>query len=195
MGELTEQQQQDLTLVLGRRAEKIYQDAILTTATLRETGRASWRVLRTLRPATVARLATILIVVVAAAIAITWLIPSLLRWSVTASAVAALVIVIQIGRRIRAETAMRASKAWKTAVRMGEAQRQRMQTAADVAAAEVAALERKVQDLTAAGQLAGFVTDRASDGNYRSRLGLMTRIREDFAHMAAPLAAADQPLR
>jgi hypothetical protein len=44
---------------------------------------------------------------------------------------------------------MRASKAWKTAVRMGEAQRQRMQTAADVAAAEVAALERKVQDLTA----------------------------------------------
>ena len=73
---------------------------------------------------------------------------------------------------------------------MSEAQRQRLQTAADVAAAEVAALEREVQNLTAAGQLAGMVADRAAGADYRSRLGLMTQIRQDFTRMAALLAYA-----
>ena len=73
---------------------------------------------------------------------------------------------------------------------MGEAQRQRLQTAAEVAAAEVGALEREVQNLTAAGQLAGMVADRAASADYRSRLGVMTQIREDFTRMAALLADA-----
>ena len=33
--------------------------------------------------------------------------------------------------------------------------------------------------------LAGFVTERAAGGDYRSRLGVMTQIREDFQHMAS----------
>ncbi|MFE2347961.1 P-loop NTPase fold protein [Kitasatospora cineracea] len=45
-----------------------------------------------------------------------------------------------------------------------------------------------MQDLTAAGQLAGLVSERAAGGDYRSHLGLMTQIREDFQRMAALLA-------
>ena len=75
-------------------------------------------------------------------------------------------------------------------MQMSEAQRQRLQTEADVAAAEVAALEREVQNLTAAGQLAGMVADRAAGADYRSWLGLMTQIRQDFTRMAALLAYA-----
>ncbi|MDH6221434.1 P-loop NTPase fold protein, partial [Streptomyces pseudovenezuelae] len=71
-----------------------------------------------------------------------------------------------------------------------EGWRDRLQTAADVAAGEVAALEREVQDLTAAGQLAGLVSQRAAGGDYRTHLGLMTQIREDFQRMAALLADA-----
>jgi hypothetical protein len=83
---------------------------------------------------------------------------------------------------------------WQAALRFGEQQRQRLQTAAEVAAAEVAGLERQMQDLTAAGQLAGLVADRVAGASYRSRLGVMTQIREDFKHMAALLAdAADDP--
>jgi hypothetical protein len=190
-GGLADSQQQELRDLLGRRAETFYRDVAVTTATWRETGRGYWRLLRTLHPATVGRLLALLMVVVAAAIAVALLIPNV-RWSAAASAVAAVLAVVQIARRISAQTAMKARKIWQAAVRMGEAQRQRMQTAADVAAAEVAVLEREVQDLTAAGQLAGFVTDRASDGNYRSRLGLMTQIREDFERMAALLAAVGQ---
>lgn len=66
--------------------------------------------------------------------------------------------------------------------------RDRLRTAADVAEGEVAALEREVQDLTAAGQLAGLVSERAAGGDYRTHLGLMTQIREDFQRMAALLA-------
>jgi hypothetical protein len=54
----------------------------------------------------------------------------------------------------------------------------------------VAALEREMQNLTAAGQLAGFVTDRAGGGDYRTRLGIMTQIRQDFHRMADLLASA-----
>jgi hypothetical protein len=83
---------------------------------------------------------------------------------------------------------------WQAAQRFGEQQRQRLQTAAEVAAAEIAGLERQMQDLTAAGQLAGLVADRVAGASYRSRLGVMTQIREDFKHMAALLAdAADDP--
>jgi KAP family P-loop domain len=186
---LSTDQKQQLAVLAGGGAEKLYRDAVRTVASLRVTGRASWRLLRTLRPATLARLLLVFAVVVAAAVVVGWVIPNLARWSVTASTVAAVLMVAELWRRgSRAETARRAGAAWKAAVRMGEAQRQRMQTAASVAAAEVAALERQVQDLTAAGQLAGIVADRAAGADYRSRLGVMTQIREDFTRMAALLA-------
>jgi hypothetical protein len=45
-------------------------------------------------------------------------------------------------------------------------------------------LERELQNLTAAGQLAGTVADRSAEGSYRQTLGLMTQIREDFEIMS-----------
>ena len=78
--------------------------------------------------------------------------------------------------------------------RMAEGgQVQGLRTAADVAAAEVAALEGEMQDLTAAGQLAGLVAERAKAGSYRGQLGVMTQIREDFERMAGLLTRAAEP--
>jgi hypothetical protein len=72
--------------------------------------------------------------------------------------------------------------------------RDRLDTAIDVARAEVDALQRQLQDMTAAGQLAGLVADRAAGGAYRERLGLMTQIRQDFEVMAELLLrAAERP--
>ena len=76
---------------------------------------------------------------------------------------------------------------------MAEGQVQGLLTAADVAAAEVAALEGEMQDLTAAGQLAGLVAERAKAGSYRGQLGVMTQIREDFERMAGLLTRAAEP--
>ncbi|MEU6140209.1 P-loop NTPase fold protein [Streptomyces sp. NPDC047081] len=72
--------------------------------------------------------------------------------------------------------------------RVAEEQRDRLAQATEAARAEVAALEREVRDFTAAGQLAGLVADKAAAGDYRGQLGIMTQIREDFAHMARLLA-------
>jgi WD40 repeat protein len=188
---LTDEQKQQLTLLTGGNAEKYYRDAIRTAASLGQTGRLSWRLLRSLRPAAVARLVAVLVVIIAIAVGVGWLIPSAVHWVVTASAAATvLATVAGLYRHVRAETVKRASAAWRTAVRMGQAQRERLQTASDVAAAEVVTLEREVQNLTAAGQLAGLTADRAASQDYRGRLGVMTQIREDFSRMAALLAEA-----
>jgi len=64
---------------------------------------------------------------------------------------------------------------------------QQVRTALDVSRANVRALEQELQNLTAAGQLAGFVSSRAASGGYRQSLGLMTQIREDFETMSALL--------
>ncbi|MDI5969408.1 P-loop NTPase fold protein [Streptomyces sp. SL13] len=83
-------------------------------------------------------------------------------------------------------------KAWKTALpatrAVTEEVRARAQSDLGVAEAEVTALEREMQNLTAAGQLAGLVGERAAAGDYRSQLGVMTQIREDFERMASILA-------
>jgi hypothetical protein len=80
----------------------------------------------------------------------------------------------------------RAQKLWERA----DAQGDRLDTAIAVARAEVTAMERQLQDLTAAGQLAGLVADRAAVGPYRERLGLMSQIRQDFDTMTDLLLAA-----
>ncbi|MFE5475493.1 P-loop NTPase fold protein [Nocardia sp. NPDC056541] len=64
-------------------------------------------------------------------------------------------------------------------------------TALAVSRANLDALRREKHNLTAAGQLAGLVTDRAAEGGYRSSLGVMTRIREDFDKMSRLLLAND----
>lgn len=77
-----------------------------------------------------------------------------------------------------------AQKLWAQTVKVAKRERDRLQTAIDVEAAQVTELQRELQNLTTAGQLAGFVADRAGAGTYRTRLGVMTQIREDFQHMA-----------
>jgi WD40 repeat protein len=62
-----------------------------------------------------------------------------------------------------------------------------VQTALDVSKSNIQALEKEIQNLTAAGQLAGFVSERAAEGTYRKSLGLMTQIREDLQTMATLL--------
>ncbi len=77
--------------------------------------------------------------------------------------------------------------------RLGTAAERQTTTALEVADREVAALERELQQLSAAGQLAGLVADRAAAGGYRRNLGLMTQIREDFEQMAKLLAPTPTP--
>ena len=72
------------------------------------------------------------------------------------------------------------------------AQQARLDLKVKEAAQEVADLQRQLQNLTAAGQLAGLVAEQAQTGSYRSRLGLMTQIRTDFERMAQLLAQASQ---
>ena len=177
----------------GPQAEQYYRQAIRTVATLGETRRSAWQLLRSLSPRLVVTLTAVVLVVVVGAALIAWYVPSLARWSVTASALAVVLAVGEAGRRIRGAVTKYAGPAWHAAVRLGEAQVQGLRTAADVADAEVSALENEIRDITAAGQLAGLVADRASAGSYRGQLGVMTQIRQDFARMAALLAQADDP--
>jgi hypothetical protein len=125
---------------------------------------------------------------------IVWGLPAVSRWVLALPGIASLVATAGLVARFVGAARARASAVWQAAQQFGEQQHQRLQTAAEVAAAEAAGLERQMQDLTAAGQLAGLVADRVAGASYRSRLGVMTQIREDFKHMAALLAdAADDP--
>jgi KAP family P-loop domain/WD domain, G-beta repeat len=86
-----------------------------------------------------------------------------------------------------------------------EGWQRQVQTALEVSESNVRALERELQNLTAAGQLAGFISDRVAEGGYRQTLGVMTQIREDFERMSklltrdrteqasGQLAGLDQP--
>jgi WD40 repeat protein len=190
---LDEEQRQQLERLAGPHAERYYQQAVRTVAGLGEARRNAWQLLRSLKPAVMATLVAVVLAVAAAAALVAWYVPSLVGWSVTASVVTAVLATAEAGRRIKAAMVKYAGPAWHTAVRLGEGQLQGLQTAADVADAEVAALENEIRDITAAGQLAGLVAERASTGSYRGQLGVMTQIRQDFARMAALLAQAGDP--
>ena len=73
--------------------------------------------------------------------------------------------------------------------------RRRLQTALEIATAQVDALQAELHELTPTGQLTALVERRGRrDSPYRAQLGLMTQIREDFEQMARLLAApAGQP--
>ena len=75
--------------------------------------------------------------------------------------------------------------------RYADNRRRRLETALEVANAQVDALQAELQGLTPAGQLTALVERRGGrDSPYRAQLGLMTQIREDFEQMARLLAAA-----
>ena len=75
--------------------------------------------------------------------------------------------------------------------------RRRLQTALEIATAQVDALQAELHELTPTGQLTALVERRGrSDSPYRAQLGLMTQIREDFEQMARLAGlAGDQPDR
>jgi hypothetical protein len=159
-----------------------------------EVTRVWWRLLRGIRLGTVALVAGLLLAMLALTVVIAWGVPIVQRWVATLPVAVTTGAAVAMIRRLKAEDPLRVKDAWQAAVEFSTAHQQRLHTAAEVAAAEVSTLEREMQNLTAAGQLAGFVTDRATGGDYRSRLGVMTQIREDFQHMATLLAtAAHQP--
>ena len=115
------------------------------------------------------------------------------RWVLTLPGVAALLALAPGVRQAwtaSRETRQQIRQGWERLRASPEQARQQLDTAIAVAAGEVARLERELQDLTAAGQLAGLVADRAGAGAYRERLGLMTQIRQDFEVMAELLLAA-----
>jgi hypothetical protein len=72
--------------------------------------------------------------------------------------------------------------------------RQRLETAIEVATAQVSALQTELRRLTPTGELVTLVERRGGeDSPYRTRVGLMTQIREDFEEMARLLAAPPGP--
>ncbi|MEU7873299.1 P-loop NTPase fold protein [Dactylosporangium sp. NPDC049140] len=187
---LSEDQRMQLRVLAGDRPEQVYEEAARTAAALGETGRASWRFIRGIPLGTVAGLLSLILASIAVAVAVAWGLPALWRWFAALPSIAGLLVSVHLVLGFARTTHARANAAWNTALRFAAAQRLRVQTAAEVAAAEVNALERQVQNLTAAGQLAGLVGDRVAGADYRSHLGVMTQIREDFKHMAALLANA-----
>jgi WD40 repeat protein len=129
--------------------------------------------------------------------------PELLLWQVRlrawlptipgAAALFALVAALRQGWQSSAPARLRISQAWARAQAWHADQEQRLDLAIAVAEKEVTTLRGQLQNLTAAGQLAGLVQDRDSSSDYRQRLGLMTQIRQDFDRMAELLLAASQP--
>ncbi|MEU3342260.1 P-loop NTPase fold protein [Streptomyces sp. NPDC006668] len=172
-------------------AEALYRESVSTVRVLRATCANAWTLMRS--PGWRAWLWFALALVASAVlpIGITWIWPHASRWL----AISGVVFLTQ-GVRSAASHAKPAweslNEARKKVHRAIESLRAPLQTAADVATAEVAALEQELQNLTAAGQLAGLIGERAAAGDYRSQLGLMTQIREDFQRMAILLAQASR---
>lgn len=186
---LTDDQRQQLEDLGAPDPEALYRKAVRANAVLRETGRGWWRFVRSLRPRNVLAAAALLFVLTAATVAIAWGLPAVSRWVAALPGVATVVALGAVAVRLGKEARTRASQVWQAAIRLAQRQHLRLRTAADVAAAEVTELERELRDLTAAGQLAGLVVDRA--GAYRGQLGVMTLVREDFQRMAKLLAHTD----
>ncbi|MGW0631995.1 P-loop NTPase fold protein, partial [Streptomyces sp. NPDC002758] len=170
-------------------AEALYREGVGAARVLRGTVLNARWVLRSASRRAWAWFALAVAASVAVPLGAAWAWPRIAPWFAAVPVLLAVGAVRSAGGRIRA--------AWQG---LGEARARvrglveslhaPLRDAADVAAAEVAALESELQNLTAAGQLAGLVAERASTGDYRSRLGLMTQIREDFRHMADLLGRA-----
>lgn len=185
---LPPEQRAQLRLLAGNRPEEVCREAARTVAALRATGRESWQLVKGVPSSTVICFLSLVVGLAAVTALGVWGLPALWRWVALLPGVSSVLAALWLtGRFVRAARA-RASAAWQAATRLGAQQWARLETAAEVAAAEVEALQRKMQDLTAAGQLAGMVTDRVAGADYRSRLGVMTQIRQDFERMAELLA-------
>ncbi len=190
-GALPPDQRAALGDLAGDRAAGVYRTAVETLAATRDGARLTWVTARGVPLRAAARLAGACAVLAVLAAATAWGLPALWKWLGAAPGAAAALAGLGLARRFTGAARDRGSAAWETARSFGRRQRERVETAVGVADAEVEALQAQLANLTAAGQLAGLVADRASSADYRARLGLMTRIREDFRQMAALLAEAN----
>ncbi|TDU82427.1 KAP-like P-loop domain-containing protein [Kribbella voronezhensis] len=178
----------DLQAVLGADAEKLYKEVVITSSTTQLTGHSLKRLLKAISPRGWLTAAGLLAVAVALAI---WG-PGLIRWWLAAVPLLAAIAATARDGWSRIESVRElAGSAWQTVRRIRDEQKQRLETAEAVAAAEVEELRKRVQNLTSAGQLAGVVQERAGAASYRERLGLMTQIRQDFERMAELLRPDD----
>jgi hypothetical protein len=75
----------------GEQARTAYEAAVRTVASLGETGRASWRLLRSLRPLAVVLLLAPLAVAGAVAVVLAWVVPAVAGWVAALPAAATLV--------------------------------------------------------------------------------------------------------
>lgn len=168
---------------LGRGAEGVYKDVAFSLLTLRDKVRAMGHLIRR-HPGLTALALTLFTALLCLATVVA---PGATAW--VAGLPAYVLVVLAAWRWLWA----RGQQARTAARQFAEEQRSRLENAVDVAAAEVAELECQVHNLTAAGQLAGLVAERAADQDYRGRLGMMTRIRQDFHTMASLLNPAAHP--
>ncbi|GAA1249439.1 hypothetical protein GCM10009665_45270 [Kitasatospora nipponensis] len=186
--QLTEEQRQEWAVVVGDGGQpgELYEQMHGGGRLALGMMRAGWRLVRGDWRSVVGGFVLSALVLAGAWGAVVWGLP---LWARLVSWLSALVPVGLFVQKVR--EARERSEPLRERLRVVmEGWRDRLQTAADVAQGEVAALERQVQDLTAAGQLAGLVSERAAAGDYRAHLGLMTQIREDFQRMAVLLAEA-----
>jgi WD40 repeat protein len=174
-------QQQEIRDLAGEQPERLYSDVVRAAS-------QSWRSCRTFPWGLMARVFVplALVALVVAAVA---------RWHPPMSELVVPlsggVAVAQFLVRQYRQGRRRAETAWTSVANFVRQQNQRLIAAAEAANEEVVALERQKRDFTAAGQLAGVVADRAASTDYRSRLDVMSRIRQDFDHMARLLARTE----
>ncbi|MFG1663822.1 P-loop NTPase fold protein [Streptomyces sp. Y7] len=192
---LPEDQKRELRLLAGDRPEQMYRQAAQQVAALRESGRASWRIIRSASLRTTLKFLVLLLALITVTAGLVWWLPAVWPLIATIPGLASVWAGVVFVRRTVKAARHRTSGAWARAQQIGERQRLRLETATEVAATEVTALEQQLHNLTAAGQLAGLVAECAKNSDYRSQLGIMSQIRGDFERMAALLAdAAREPM-
>jgi WD40 repeat protein len=186
---LTESQRGDVRAIAGDKPEEVFAQAVRAGTAITATGRLSWRLLRGVRAALLAR-AGLVVLAVAAAAALVWWLPSVAQWWAAVPGVAALLAATDAANRVFQGLRRRGREIWTGTMDFVAQQNRQLTAAAAAADAEVAELERQMRDFTAAGQLAGAIAERAASTDYRSRLDVMSRIREDFVRMSRLLALA-----
>ncbi|WP_329351869.1 P-loop NTPase fold protein [Streptomyces sp. NBC_01261] len=184
--QLSEEQRRDWAAVAGDSGEPgaLYERMRGGGQLLRGTVRAGWRLVRSNPRSVVGGFLLSVLVLAVMSVGVIWGPP---LWARLVAGLPALASVGFLLHKVR-QVHVKSKSARERLQAVMDGWRDRLRTAANVAEGEVAALEREVQDLTAAGQLAGLVSERAAGGDYRTHLGLMTQIREDFQRMAALLA-------
>jgi hypothetical protein len=186
---LDPQQQARLAGLAGDQPEQVYRSVRSTASELGSTARFLQRLLA---GAVRQRLFWLGLLAVAAATVLALAAPGLTTRVVsTGAAVAALLgTALKTVRSSLNELKNQAAPMIKTIQQHSKNRRQRLQTALEVATAEVSALGTELRELTPTGQMTALVERRGrQDSPYRAQVGLMTQIREDFEQMARLLAA------